>query len=68
MGNKTSDGILTRNDKSFREFLQRVKIKRVINGLEKKTISDREVTRMIPNTDVMSQLEKELTSKPRKLI
>jgi hypothetical protein len=62
------DSVLMRVDTNFKKFMDDIKIARVKNSLERKTIADREVTRMLLNTDSKLNLWEEMTKKPRKVI
>ena len=58
--------ILMRVDLDFKKMIDDIKVQRIKNGLEKKTIPDREATRMILNTNSKPNLFEELTKKPRR--
>lgn len=53
-------------DEGFFKDIKNIKIPRIKNNLETKVISDREVTRMLRNTDGFKISLEELKTKPRK--
>lgn len=55
-----------RIDPDFDGWLEGLSIERIKNGLEKEQISQRELTRMIMNTESRIPLEEELLTKKRK--
>ena len=57
-----------RLDPLFEEWTHEMAILRIKNDLEKEMISPREISRMFMNTALRPELEKELTTKPRKKI
>jgi hypothetical protein len=57
---------LERIDLDFKEWAEDISTERVKNGLDKKTVSIREVTRMLMNTDNLINVEEELLKKSRK--
>jgi len=61
---------LIRADPNFKKFLANARCKRLANGLEKdpRKLSDRELTRMLLNTNGLRLAEAELENKPRRII
>lgn len=55
-----------RGDAEYSSWLRRVKAARVVNGVDKKFRSDRELMRMFLNCPSVKNVEKELSTLPKK--
>lgn len=66
MSNKNHKNKPVRLDDGFSKELDSISSLRVKLDLEKKTISARELTRMMLNTESWPNMKHELTSKPRR--
>ena len=60
------NGIPMRGDAEYSRWLRRVKAARVVNGVDKKFRSDKELMRMFLNCPSMPSIEKELSTIPKR--